>query len=130
LLIDPQNVRRIESLVRVQIDYCRRKLSRLNSQVRRKIPESSRLERPDVTKLKLHLKISIAIDRARRNNLKVVTVTQKDLSLAVDVVYSTSVFVKIPITEFSSICCKKNGKSLHLLEHLILFQLFQNIHPQ
>jgi hypothetical protein len=109
---------------------CRRKLSRLDSQVRRKIPESSRLKWPDVTKLELHLKISIAIDRARRNDLTVTTVTQKDLSLAVDVVCSASVSAKAPITEFSSICCKRGGRGLHLLKHLVLFQLFQDIHPQ
>ena len=109
---------------------CRRKLSRFNSQVRRRIPESNRLKRPDVTKLELHLEISIAIDRARRNDLTVATVTQKDLSLAVDVVCSASVSARAPITEFSSICCKRGDKNLHLLEHLVLFQLFQDIHPQ
>ena len=112
---------------------CRRKLSRFDSQVRRRIPEFSRLEWPDVTKLELHslhLEISIAIDRARRNDLTVTTVTQKDLSLAVDVVCSASVSARAPITEFSSICCKRDGRGLHLLEHLVLFQLFQDIHPQ
>jgi hypothetical protein len=91
---------------------CRQKLSRLYSQVRRRIPESSRLEWPDVTKFKLYLEISIAIDRARRNNLTVTTVTQKDLSLTVDVVCSVSVSVRALITKFSSICCKRGGEGL------------------
>jgi hypothetical protein len=71
--MDPQNVRRVGSLVRVQMEW------------------------PDVTKLELHLEISIAIDRARRNDLTVATVTQKDLSLAVDVVCSASVSARAPI---------------------------------
>jgi hypothetical protein len=110
---------------------CRRKLSRLDSQVRRRIPESSRLEwpdmtklKPDVTKLELYLEISIAIDRARRNDLTVAIVTQKDLSLAVDVVCLVFVSARTPITEFSLICCKRGGRDLHLLKHLVLFQLF------
>jgi hypothetical protein len=74
-----------------------------------------------VTKLKLYLEISIAIDRARRNDLTVAIVIQKDLFLAVDVVCLISVFARASITEFSLICCKRGGKGLYLLEHLMLF---------
>jgi hypothetical protein len=86
--------------------------------------------KPDVTKLKLYLEISIAIDRARRNNLTVATVIQKDLSLAIDVIYLASVSAKAPIIEFSLIYYKRGDKNLHLLKHLVLFQLFQDIHSQ
>ena len=77
-----------------------------------------------MTKFKLHLEISIATGRARRNDLAVITVTQKDLSLAVDVVCPVSVSARTPIIEFSSMYCKRGDKGLHLHEHPVLFHLF------